>query len=61
MSASFSFLKVFLGSALGHAVCTYLAVTGGRMLAEKISERTLTLAGGILFVIYGIATLISMS
>lgn len=60
MSTSFDFLKVFLGSALGHALCTYLAVTGGKMLAEKFSERTLTLIGGILFIIYGIITVIAI-
>lgn len=60
MSASFDFMKVFIGSALGHLMCTFLAITGGKMLAEKFSERTLTLAGGILFVIYGFVTLFTM-
>ncbi|KAL4428861.1 hypothetical protein ABPG74_001348 [Tetrahymena malaccensis] len=60
MSASFNFLQVFIGCALGHAACSYLAITGGKMLAEKFSERTLTLAGGILFIIYGIITVFTI-
>ncbi|EAS05288.1 transmembrane protein (macronuclear) [Tetrahymena thermophila SB210] len=60
MSASFNFIQVFIGCALGHAACSYLAITGGKMLAEKFSERTLTLAGGILFIIYGIITVFTI-
>lgn len=60
MSASFNFVKVFIGSILGHAVCTTLAITGGKILAEKFSERTLTLCGGILFIVYGFATILSI-
>lgn len=57
MSASLDFLKVFIGSALGHAICSLLAVTGGKLLADKISERTLTFLGGILFLTYGSVTI----
>ena len=44
---------VTIGAVLGHAVCALIAVVGGRMLAGRISERTLTFAGGLLFLIFG--------
>ncbi len=31
---------VLLGGFLGHAICTGLAVIGGRMIAQRISVRT---------------------
>jgi Ca2+/H+ antiporter, TMEM165/GDT1 family len=31
---------VTLGAILGHALCTGLAVLGGRMIAQKISVKT---------------------
>ena len=44
---------VTIGAILGHALCAAIAVVGGRMLAGRISERTLTFAGGFLFLMYG--------
>jgi len=43
---------VTVGGILGHALCTGLAVVGGRMLAASISERTVALAGGVLFLLF---------
>ena len=34
---------VCVGGILGHALCTGLAVIGGRMIATKISVRTVTI------------------
>lgn len=31
---------VILGGVLGHAICTGVAVVGGRLLAQRISVRT---------------------
>ena len=45
---------VTAGGILGHACCTGLAVVGGRMLAASISERTVALAGGVLFVLFAV-------
>ena len=44
---------VTIGAILGHALCAAIAVVGGRMLAGRISERTLTFAGGFLFLMFG--------
>ena len=43
---------VSLGGILGHACCTGLAVVGGRLLATRISERQVALAGGLLFLAF---------
>jgi putative Ca2+/H+ antiporter (TMEM165/GDT1 family) len=43
---------VVLGGLLGHALCTGLAVVGGKMLASRISERQVSIVGGILFLVF---------
>ena len=43
---------VTLGGTLGHALCTGLAVVGGRMLAAKISEKTVATVGGFTFLAF---------
>jgi len=44
------------GATLGHAICAAIAVICGKFIAGRISERWLTLAGGILFIIFGMVT-----
>lgn len=46
-------IGVTVGAIGGHALCAALAVICGRMLAGRISERTLTFTGGILFLAFG--------
>lgn len=43
---------VTLGAVCGHAICTVIAVFGGRFIAGKISEKTITILGGVLFLIF---------
>lgn len=45
---------VTLGGILGHASCTGLAVIGGKLLAARISERTVAIVGGILFLLFAL-------
>mmetsp|Transcript_16692 Transcript_16692/g.23536 ORF Transcript_16692/g.23536 Transcript_16692/m.23536 type:complete len:329 (+) Transcript_16692:107-1093(+) len=45
---------VTIGGCIGHSVCTGLAVIGGRMLAARISEKTVSFWGGCIFLIFGI-------
>jgi putative Ca2+/H+ antiporter (TMEM165/GDT1 family) len=45
---------IAIGGFVAHSLCTGLAVLGGRLLAARISERTVAIAGGILFVLFGI-------
>eukprot|EP00562_Extubocellulus_spinifer_P028612 CAMPEP_0178654856 /NCGR_PEP_ID=MMETSP0698-20121128/23977_1 /TAXON_ID=265572 /ORGANISM="Extubocellulus spinifer, Strain CCMP396" /LENGTH=523 /DNA_ID=CAMNT_0020296799 /DNA_START=12 /DNA_END=1583 /DNA_ORIENTATION=- len=47
-------LGVTVGGCLGHCMCTSLAVVGGRMLAARISEKTVSFYGGIIFFVFGV-------
>lgn len=55
LAASYNPTGVATGAIFGHGICTAIAVIGGRMLAGRISERTLTTCGGCLFLILGAA------
>jgi putative Ca2+/H+ antiporter (TMEM165/GDT1 family) len=44
---------VTVGGCLGYAMCTGLAVVGGRMLAARISEKTVHQWGGAVFLLFG--------
>ncbi|XP_011883303.1 PREDICTED: transmembrane protein 165 [Vollenhovia emeryi] len=48
---------VVLGGILGHSFCTGLAVLGGRIIAQKISVRTVTIIGGLVFLLFAITAL----
>ncbi|KAI9203942.1 uncharacterized protein BJ171DRAFT_507096 [Polychytrium aggregatum] len=51
------FWFVTLGGLVGHGICTAVAVVGGRLLAERISVRVVTLLGAILFLLFGFASI----
>ncbi|XP_034036395.1 transmembrane protein 165 [Thalassophryne amazonica] len=48
---------VAVGGTLGHCLCTGLAVIGGRMIAQKISVRSVTIIGGIVFLAFAFSAL----
>ncbi|XP_017881832.1 transmembrane protein 165 [Ceratina calcarata] len=48
---------VVIGGILGHSFCTGLAVLGGRMIAQKISVRTVTIIGGFVFLLFALTAL----
>ncbi len=50
-------LGVTIGAILGHTICAVIAVLCGRLIAGRISERTVTALGGSLFMIFGIVSL----
>ncbi|OII71674.1 uncharacterized protein cubi_01288 [Cryptosporidium ubiquitum] len=50
--------SVFLGSMIGHSICTGLACYGGKYLSKFISPRMVTISGGILFLAFALAGLI---
>ncbi|CEP10391.1 hypothetical protein [Parasitella parasitica] len=54
LAAANNVYYVTAGVVIGHGMCTALAVIGGRMLASKISVRTVTFAGAILFLVFGV-------
>ncbi|KAH0484447.1 MAG: uncharacterized protein KVP18_004599 [Porospora cf. gigantea A] len=47
-------LAVTLGSCVGHLLCTAIACVGGQFFSEKVSERVIAGAGGLLFVTFGV-------
>mmetsp|Transcript_15956 Transcript_15956/g.21370 ORF Transcript_15956/g.21370 Transcript_15956/m.21370 type:complete len:216 (-) Transcript_15956:47-694(-) len=44
---------VTAGGCVGHCICTGIAVVGGRMLASRISEKTVAFYGGLIFLVFG--------
>jgi putative Ca2+/H+ antiporter (TMEM165/GDT1 family) len=51
---------VFAGAVLGHALATLIAVVGGSLMSERISERTVGITGGVLFLVFAAATLLGV-
>lgn len=47
---------VVVGGLAGHAFCTGMAVIGGRMLAARISEKTVAVIGGVLFLFFAMTS-----
>jgi putative Ca2+/H+ antiporter (TMEM165/GDT1 family) len=45
-------VAVIIAGLLGHFICTGLAVLGGKMIATKISVRNVTIAGGVVFLVF---------
>lgn len=48
---------VCIGGCFGHSLCTAGAVIGGRMIAQRISVRTVTLIGGVVFLLFALSSL----
>ncbi|EAU87091.1 vacuole protein [Coprinopsis cinerea okayama7 len=57
LGAAHNVYLVTLGTVVGHAFCTALAVIGGRYVSTKISVKHVTLGGSVLFIIFGIVYL----
>jgi len=49
---------VTIGGTIGHALCTALAVIGGQLIAQKISVKTVTLIGGLVFILFSVTALL---
>ncbi|OBT68404.1 hypothetical protein VE03_02809 [Pseudogymnoascus sp. 23342-1-I1] len=58
MAAGQDYWWVTAGAICGHAVCTGVAVIGGRAIAGKVSLRVVTLGGAFAFIIFGIVYLL---
>jgi len=54
MAAGQDYWYVTVGAISGHAICTCIAVVGGRMLASRISVRNVTLGGAVAFLVFGL-------
>ncbi|KAH6672109.1 putative GCR1-dependent translation factor 1 [Halenospora varia] len=53
MAAGADYWWVTGGAVSGHAVCTGVAVIGGRAIAGRVSLRVVTLGGAVAFLIFG--------
>lgn len=49
---------VALGASSGHAVCSLIAVYLGRALSSCLSMKTVTMAGGLLFIFFGFISIL---
>lgn len=49
---------VVLGAFIGVAICTTLAVMGGRWLASYISEKTMGMIAGVIFLAFAVLTIV---
>jgi Ca2+/H+ antiporter, TMEM165/GDT1 family len=56
LAASKDAIGVMLGGIVGHTICALIAVIGGRAIASHISERTITIIGGLLFILLAIVS-----
>lgn len=54
MAAGSDYWAVILGAVIGHGLCTIAAVIGGKILASRISMRTVTLGGAFAFFVFAI-------
>jgi Ca2+/H+ antiporter, TMEM165/GDT1 family len=50
-------IGVTIGGILGHTICSLIAVWGGKMIAGRISEKTITIVGGLLFILFAVLTI----
>ncbi|OKH50322.1 hypothetical protein NIES2101_19840 [Calothrix sp. HK-06] len=57
LAASNNATGVTVGAIIGHAICTIIAVLGGRLIAGRISERMVTAIGGFLFLIFAVVAI----
>lgn len=58
LAASKDPLGVTIGGCFGHSLCTGMAVIGGRLLASKISEKTVSFWGGVTFLAFSVHALV---
>ncbi|GAA5854170.1 hypothetical protein JCM8547_008253 [Rhodosporidiobolus lusitaniae] len=54
LAAAHNVWIVTFGTTAGHAVCTGMAVIGGRWISQHISIKHVTLGGAVLFLIFGV-------
>jgi putative Ca2+/H+ antiporter (TMEM165/GDT1 family) len=52
LGARENMLGTFVGGTLGHAVCTAIAVLGGRFISQRISIRLVTFVGAFVFLLF---------
>ena len=49
LTAIYNPIYVFMGAIIAHLICTIIAVHGGKLIANKLSEKNFNFLGGITF------------
>lgn len=57
LAASNNPFGVTIGAIVGHTICALIAVLGGKLIAGRISEKTITFIGGGLFILFGVVAM----
>ncbi|MCU0565889.1 MAG: TMEM165/GDT1 family protein [Oculatellaceae cyanobacterium Prado106] len=60
LAAANNAVGVTVGATLGHAICAAIAVMCGRLVCRRISERTITFLGGVLFLLFASISLLDL-
>ena len=58
LAASFNLFMVTLGALVGHFICTAGAVKVGEWISGRGNEKYILIAGGVVFLLSGVATLV---
>lgn len=58
LAAANNVVGVTVGAILGHTICALIAVLGGSFIAGRVSERAITLTGGVLFLIFAVVAIL---
>lgn len=59
LAAVYNPVGVTIGAVVGHMICTGTAVVGGQLLAMRISQRTVAVAGGLLFLAFALHSVVT--
>eukprot|EP00877_Chromochloris_zofingiensis_P014336 jgi/Chrzof1/9156/Cz03g38030.t1 len=60
LGAAQSPVGVAVGATVGHAAATAIAVVGGALASKYVSEKTVNLISGVLFLVFAAATVYTM-
>lgn len=60
LAASYNLFMVNVGALLGHFLCTGASVQLGEWISKRVSEKHVHYAGGIVFILSGVVTLLMM-
>lgn len=58
LGASHNLFGVTMGAILAHGICSLIAIICGSFLAQRISDRWVTLIGGLLFILFAFISLV---
>jgi putative Ca2+/H+ antiporter (TMEM165/GDT1 family) len=50
-----------MGGAIGHSLCTGLAIIAGRFIAQRVSPKNVTIVGGVVFLLFAISAFVICS